>query len=71
MSDALSILDDVVRGQQNREDMARWYQFALLTQPHSGEYWERLNKAIIKKWSKSGLEYIKKQAWKHMVVKDG
>ena len=57
--------DDWVRLFANRDDMADEYA-SLLT--HYGrpewEGWRPLNEAILRRWSPSGLRYIKTKAWR-------
>lgn len=48
----------------NRNEMAEEYATLLITAPANSEGWPLLNEAIIRRWSPSGLEYIKRQAWK-------
>ncbi|HJR00963.1 MAG TPA: hypothetical protein VKA83_04995 [Methylomirabilota bacterium] len=46
-----------------RDDVAVDYAAALLAYGPSGE-WREINEAILARWSMSGLNYIKTQAWK-------
>ena len=52
--------------QIKRNDIAITYRFAMEAEKEGRENidWEKVNMAIIERWSKSGLEYIKTQAWK-------
>ena len=45
-----------------RKDMALTYALGLRDFP--GVDWAAINAAILKRWSKSGLIWIKTQAWK-------
>jgi len=52
--------------QIKRNDIAITYRFAMEAEKEGRENidWEKVNMAIIERWSKSGLQYIKNQAWK-------
>ena len=43
-----------------RDDVVEHYKYACHI---TGIEWDRINDAIIKKWSMSGLKYIKKSVW--------
>lgn len=45
-------------------DIALTYRLAIHADPVSNFNWKKVNKAIIKRWSKSGLLRVKKLAWK-------
>jgi hypothetical protein len=49
-----------------RFDIAVTYRLAMLTEQHGGEKtdWTTVNKAIMERWSRSGLEWIKRKAHK-------
>lgn len=48
-----------------RDDAA--YMYAFLIKHHQCDCdWPRINRAIAKRWSRDGLEYIKSKAWKMM-----
>jgi hypothetical protein len=54
----------------SRNNIARTYRSAIESE-HNGEEridWEKVNAAIIERWSKSGLQYIKRRAWKGLMV---
>lgn len=55
--------DASVRACRNRQDMAAAY--AILLREYGPEYpgWPQLNAAILRRWSPSGLAYIKRLAW--------
>ena len=56
------LLEEIANPAMKRKDVALTYAMSLRnSQPPN---WERVNKAIIARWSFSGLEYIKTQAWK-------
>jgi hypothetical protein len=70
-----AMLDQLVsdiRAAKNRSDAARVYAVALATfSPSVGEPWQTLGKAILERWSMSGLRYIKEQAWMIQQPKQG
>ncbi len=47
-----------------RDDVAKTYSYIIQTQPE--RHWDisKINKAIMARWSKSALIYIKEKAWK-------
>jgi len=59
-----NIYEGVVSNMKSEKEAISCYILALQTEPHTSLYWEDLDQAIIKRWSKSGLMRIKKQAWK-------
>lgn len=46
-----------------RDQMAEAYALVMRTEPPASGVFAVLNLAIIDRWSKSGLEYIKRRAW--------
>jgi hypothetical protein len=48
-----------------RRDIAQTYALAIDAEREDGAKvdWHKVNRAIIDRWSPSGLEWIKKQAW--------
>lgn len=52
--------------QIKRNSIAMTYRFAMEAERDGREKidWWKVNDAIIKRWSKSGLQYIKNRAWK-------
>jgi hypothetical protein len=46
----------------HRKDIAVTYALALRSSDPTD--WQQVNEAVIERWSFSGLEWIKKQAWK-------
>lgn len=46
-----------------RRVIAQTYTLALRKSKSSEVDWKRINEAIIERWSLSGLEWIKNQAW--------
>ena len=51
--------------QVKRNDIAITYRFAMEADVQGREKidWSKVNAAIINRWSRSGLQYIKKRAW--------
>lgn len=58
-NETLVLLDDC----KTRDDVIPIYRKLLLTKSPTWAGWQPINKAIIKRWSESGLKYIKKEAW--------
>ena len=55
------LLDEISNKRMKQKDIAKTYALAL----RSGDEpdWSIVNKAILERWSRSGLERIKKMAW--------
>lgn len=53
-------LSQIRRDKFKRKDIAITYSFCL---DNPNLNWERINKAIVDRWSLSGLKYIKKEAF--------
>ncbi len=49
-----------------RKSIALTYAMAMCSSECDMVDWGRVNKAIIERWSFSGLEYVKERAWKIM-----
>lgn len=58
------LLADVNDWAARRVDVAMSYAAAIRYERDID--WPRVNAAIIEKWSKSGLEWIKREAWKRV-----
>jgi len=56
------LLAEIADDEMKRRDVALTYAMALVARETVG--WHAVNKAIIERWSKSGLMWIKKQAWR-------
>ena len=56
------ILDEINHKECKRKDVALTYYFCMNSSEEID--WGVINRAIIKRWSFSGLEYIKKEAYK-------
>lgn len=59
------ILQDVGCKQATQKDVALTYAMALKSWSRGADTpdWQIINKAIVRRWSMSGLERIKKRAW--------
>jgi len=55
------LLDEIANKAVKRRDIAQTYAFALCSSEETD--WPKVNRAIIDRWSVSGLEYIKNLAW--------
>ncbi len=55
------ILDEIADKESNRNDVAETYAFCIISseKPNFG----RINRAILQRWTRSGLDYIKRRAW--------
>jgi len=60
-----TLLQEISCEQCKRKDIATTYYMAICSSENTD--WEKVNKAIIDRWSISGLEYIKKLAWKRLI----
>ena len=58
---AQTIENEIAQGMKQR-DIAQTYALGLKSSQVSTD-WKRINEAIIARWSKAGLERIKKMAW--------
>ena len=58
------ILDEIAMPEMKRKDIASTYGLII----RSGEKvdWPKINTAIMNRWSKSGLLWIKEAAWKKL-----
>jgi len=57
-----TLLDEINRKEFKQRNVAATYSLALRTIDDVD--WVKVNRAIIERWSRSGLERIKKMAWK-------
>lgn len=57
------IFNEIEGKEFTRKDVARTYSILLQKNTPMDKFVE-INKAIIKRWSPSGLRWIKEQAWK-------
>ena len=60
-----TLLREIEDKTMKRKDVASTYGLAIHAE-RCGETvdWERVNEAIVGRWSRSALEWIKKEAWK-------
>lgn len=56
-----TLLHEIATPEMKRRDIAQTYALALKSSEQTD--WGMVNKAIMKRWSKSGLIWIKQQAW--------
>lgn len=64
-----TLLREIAEPSIKRIDVAKTY--ALAIKSSEAVNWPVVNAAIIKRWSKSGLVWIKKQAWSGKCWKQG
>ena len=57
-----TILNEISHKECKRKDIALTYYFCIVSSEDID--WGKVNRAIIKRWSHSGLELIKKEAYK-------
>ena len=60
MNDVTSWMVGLIALATTRKDAAVVYQYGLR---NNAVDWKAVNDAILDRWSKSGLAYIKKEAW--------
>lgn len=52
-----------------RKDIAMTYRLVMEAERHGAKVdWLKVNTAIIERWSKSGLQYIKNLAWSDRIT---
>ena len=61
LCDAHTLIIQEIEGGATQKDIAKTYALGLRSQEPTD--WAAANKAIIERWSVSGLERIKKLAW--------
>lgn len=59
------LVREVAMKEMTQKDVALTYAMALKSSARGADNpdWEKINDAIIARWSRSGLERIKKRAW--------
>ena len=57
-----AILQEIRGGEATRKDIARTYALLIRDYWHQVN-WPVVNRAIVERWSRSALEYIKRRAW--------
>lgn len=58
------LLTEIGDGRCTRDDVAMTYAMSLVSSERDSVDWEKVNKAIIERWSMNALVYIKTRAWK-------
>jgi hypothetical protein len=56
--------DDWITLHATRNEVAANYALALIAHGTGWEHWADVNAAILRRWTPSGLRYIKERAWK-------
>lgn len=59
-----TLLSEIPMKELKRDDIALTYCLALRSSESNKIDWAKVNTAIMNRWSKSGLIYIKERAWK-------
>lgn len=58
-----TILREIAQAEMKRTDVAMTYAMCL-TMADDYVDWPSINAAIIERWSRSGLEWVKREAWR-------
>lgn len=60
-----TILNEISQKEYKRRHIAQTYRLSMHAERANGEVidWKKVDEAIVARWSRSGLEWIKKQAW--------
>ena len=61
---AQTAMDEWVHLFASRDEIAEAYADLLVEKPATWGVWPTLNLAIMDRWSRSGLEYVKRRAWR-------
>lgn len=56
-----TLLDEIANKEMKRRDVAKTYALAIRSSEKTD--WAKVNAAIVARWSKSALLWIKEQAW--------
>lgn len=59
-----TLLREIAMPETTRDTLAKTYALAINLRPIGRTRWPAVNDAIRTRWSRSGLEYIKRKAWK-------
>ena len=62
------LLDYIADKEFDRKAVALTYRLAIMSSERPTINWEKVNKAIIERWSLSALKFIKNKAWKGVNV---
>lgn len=57
-----TLLREIATQELSRNSIALTYAFGLRSRENID--WAKVNAAIVERWSKAGLKYIKERAWK-------
>lgn len=66
-----TLLEEIARPEMTRRDVAKTYALALRSSERNRVDWKKVNRAIIDRWSPSGLDWIKQQAWSGKCFEEG
>lgn len=58
-----ALLEEIADPKMKRRDVAKSYALTIKSSEFVQIDFDRVNRAIMQRWSASGLEWIKKQAW--------
>ena len=64
-----TLLNEIGDPAMKRADVALTYAMALRSSEASNVDWAKVHKAIMERWSKSALTWIKERAWKRLEEK--
>ena len=57
------LLEEIADPRMKRRDVAQTYALAVRSTEVGKVKWEKVNQAIVERWSESALKWIKEQAW--------
>ena len=58
-----TLIEHIANPRATRDVVANVYGMAIMSSEARTLNWRRVNEAIIARWSRSALEYIKRRAW--------
>ena len=58
------MLNEIAQPDTKQKSLALTYAMSIASSEAMSIDWKKVNNAIISRWSRSGLERIKKQAWR-------
>lgn len=56
-----TLLDEIANPKMRQKNIAQTYRLAMKSSEETD--WATVNAAIVRRWSRSGLEHIKEMAW--------
>ena len=59
-----ALLTEIAEPESTRDDVASTYGLALRSSEHETMDWQKINRAILDRWSAAALQYVKRLAWK-------